>query len=157
MKTCTKCGETKPLEDFHRNRGRADGRSSQCGPCIRTRAAVYREDRRVELAAATAAYRAARPGYMADYRAKNPHRAWESAYRERSRRAGHVPRVQSFTLDDLIARWGEACAHCGGDFEELDHYPVPVAHGGVHSLENCRPSCTRCNATGTTVRRMEAS
>lgn len=33
MKTCTKCGETKPLDDFHRNRSRADGRHSRCREC----------------------------------------------------------------------------------------------------------------------------
>ena len=33
MKTCTKCGETKPLDDFHRNRTKADGRQPWCREC----------------------------------------------------------------------------------------------------------------------------
>ena len=33
MKTCAKCGETKPLDDFHRNRSRADGRKEWCREC----------------------------------------------------------------------------------------------------------------------------
>ena len=45
----------------------------------------------------------------------------------------------------LVARYGDACFHCGGDFEELDHFPIPVSQGGPHALDNCRPSCTPCN------------
>ena len=33
MKTCTKCGETKPLDDFHRDQSKADGRSARCREC----------------------------------------------------------------------------------------------------------------------------
>jgi hypothetical protein len=32
-KTCSRCGETKPLESFHRNRSRHDGRAHYCKPC----------------------------------------------------------------------------------------------------------------------------
>ena len=38
MKTCTKCGETKPLGDFHRDQSSADGRQARCREC----AAEYR-------------------------------------------------------------------------------------------------------------------
>lgn len=33
MKTCPKCGETKPLDDFHRNRSGAEGRQARCREC----------------------------------------------------------------------------------------------------------------------------
>jgi hypothetical protein len=33
-KTCTKCGELKPLECFYVDRGKRDGRMSQCKACI---------------------------------------------------------------------------------------------------------------------------
>ena len=33
MKTCNKCGETKPLDDFPRNRTKADGRGGWCREC----------------------------------------------------------------------------------------------------------------------------
>ncbi len=35
MKRCSRCGETKPLNDFHRNRARPDGFQSQCAECRR--------------------------------------------------------------------------------------------------------------------------
>ena len=34
MKTCTKCGETKPLDDFHRYRSGAGGRRARCRECV---------------------------------------------------------------------------------------------------------------------------
>ena len=32
-KRCTRCGETKPLDAFHRNRRAKDGRKSRCADC----------------------------------------------------------------------------------------------------------------------------
>ena len=34
-KTCAKCGETKPLDDFHRDKRRPDERRSDCKECVR--------------------------------------------------------------------------------------------------------------------------
>ena len=46
MKTCTKCGETKPLDDFHRDRSCADGRRSQCRECsVKDRRRYHEENR----------------------------------------------------------------------------------------------------------------
>lgn len=208
-KTCTKCGETKPLEDYHRDKKRKDGRVSDCKSCacaktrrwnsenrdrkreadanyrannaeriVESRADYYRRNRdyvrsRVaeyvransEVVAARAAEYRARPEvkarraeykarpevktriaeYSAEYRAANPHIGWESGYRRRAEKYGHPVDIESFTKDELIARWGDACWHCGGPFEELDHWPLSVRDGGRHSLESCRPSCGTCN------------
>ena len=35
MKPCTRCGEVKPLTDFHRDRTKADGRHTACAECRR--------------------------------------------------------------------------------------------------------------------------
>ena len=37
-KTCTKCGETKPLEEFHKDRTKKDGLQSYCKECAREKA-----------------------------------------------------------------------------------------------------------------------
>lgn len=79
------------------------------------------------------------------YQAANPHVKWESLYRRRARQFGFEPVVETFTRDELIARHGDACVHCGGPFEELDHFPIPVRDGGPHALDNCVPACSPCN------------
>lgn len=33
MKTCAKCGETKPIDEFHRDKRKVDGRRSRCKTC----------------------------------------------------------------------------------------------------------------------------
>ena len=45
-KTCTKCGETKPATDFHRDGKAADGRRNDCKECARAREAVRKATRR---------------------------------------------------------------------------------------------------------------
>ena len=41
MKTCTKCGETKPFSEFHKNLANADGLLNQCKPCRKQMAASW--------------------------------------------------------------------------------------------------------------------
>ena len=160
MKQCAKCGDEKPREQFHRKASSTDGLQSACKACrlahagdyyarnadrINARArdsyAANAEQRRAEKAR----YREANRGRSAVYRAANPHLWWESNYRDRAIRYGFEPSVESFTRAELIARYGDACAHCGGPFTELDHFPVPVALGGPHNLDNCVPACLPCN------------
>ena len=45
-KTCTKCGETKPLDDFHRDKRSPDGRRSDCKECGREYKRRYLEENR---------------------------------------------------------------------------------------------------------------
>lgn len=41
MKTCTKCGETKPLEDFNHHKTTRDGRRPDCMYCVQQRMRDY--------------------------------------------------------------------------------------------------------------------
>ncbi len=41
MKTCTQCGETKPMAQFHRDPQTLDGRHPWCAPCKNSRTAGY--------------------------------------------------------------------------------------------------------------------
>ena len=43
MKTCTKCGETKPLSDFFARKGAIDGRMSSCKTCKTASTYSWRE------------------------------------------------------------------------------------------------------------------
>ena len=155
-KTCTRCNEEKPVKDF--------GRGARCRDCVSALNSEYyaanaerlkrrrREDRaahgekyRERDARQRAIHAEARKAHQAVYRVENLHVWWESDYRKRALRAGFDATVEHFTRGQLVDQWGDACHHCGGPFEELDHYPVPVSRGGAHSLDNCRPSCGPCN------------
>ena len=45
-KTCTKCGVVKPLDDFHRDKRRPDGRRPDCKECVREYKRCYHEENR---------------------------------------------------------------------------------------------------------------
>ena len=151
-KRCTKCGETKPLDEYHRDKRSKDGRVPRCKACVKACAAEYwaeyysrnRDHIRERNAEWYSRNRDAALAYRAEHYQANPHINWEARYRQRARAYGVTPRVSSFTRGELIEAHGDRCVHCGGPFESLDHYPTPVSRGGEHSLENCRPSCMNC-------------
>jgi hypothetical protein len=88
------------------------------------------------------------------YRSARPEIRWAAKYRSRMRALGLEPVVETFTRSDVVNTYGSSCFHCGtGEFEQLDHFPTPVAHGGTHTLRNVRPSCGPCNRAGSRVRR----
>lgn len=44
MKACTKCGEIKPLTEYHKRAGRKSGYKSECKECANTRHKVWRKE-----------------------------------------------------------------------------------------------------------------
>jgi hypothetical protein len=44
MKLCKTCGVVKPLDEFHRNKTRPDGRVYSCKPCTLTRVKQWQKD-----------------------------------------------------------------------------------------------------------------
>lgn len=61
QKTCSECRALKPLDDFHRNKARSDGRQSRCKACVKrydqARQARDRDRRNAQSAAYYAANR----------------------------------------------------------------------------------------------------
>ena len=49
MKRCTKCGEIKPVSEFHRNKSRKDGLQEWCKACKAKRAYKYRDRNREKV------------------------------------------------------------------------------------------------------------
>ena len=76
VKRCPRCGETKSVDGFSRNRSRRDGLNSQCKECRR----AYREAHREETRSRERAYREA---HREERNARN--RAYWNAHREEKR------------------------------------------------------------------------
>lgn len=127
-------------------------------PEVKAHAAEYHVENRDRLIAQMAEYYAEnKEGILArqtEYNQAHPEVKWESTFRTRSIAYGFTPVVEPFTRDELIAKYGDECWHCKGEWSELDHHPVPVAHGGEHSIRNTKPSCVPCNRPGGTIRRL---
>lgn len=41
MKYCNKCGDTKPLVEFNKDKGRSDGRNAYCRECTKEKGRAY--------------------------------------------------------------------------------------------------------------------
>lgn len=169
-KWCRRCDSVKSVEDFGYSARARDGKRGMCKECNRAATAEWaaaNQDKVVEYRRANKEhfreyyaeyrrlnaerererherYRAENSGSIREYQKANPHKFWESGYRQRAKKFGFAPSVEAFTRDDLIGRWGDACYLCGGDWDQLEHV-TPVSRGGEHSLSNCRPVCEPCN------------
>lgn len=128
-KRCTRCGETKPLDEFHRNRAMRDGLECQCKVCRselhrrwregnpeRARE-VMQESRRRWVAAnpervreASRRWNAANPEALREttrrWREANPER-----FRETSRAAAR--RQHAANRKAVLDHYGWSCACCG--------------------------------------------
>ena len=153
-KACTKCGETKPLDQFHRRKDSPGGRRAYCKECRNAQTAAWREANPNRRADYMAAWRKANPNYKAEWAAANQEAVWLGVYRHRAKGYGFEPVVEDFTKTDVIELYGDQCWHCkDAPFEELDHHPTPVAAEGPHTIENVKPSCARCNRAGISAAR----
>jgi 5-methylcytosine-specific restriction endonuclease McrA len=158
-KRCSKCGETKPLGDFNRNRATRDGLAKWCSACCRIAARAWR-DRNADRARENARlYGAAHPEARARrakrWREENPDRFKErrDAWRQENPDQARVLR----TLDNHRRRGARAerdaveilradpCVYCGNAGGTIEHI-IPVIAGGSGEWENLAGACRSCNS-----------
>lgn len=161
VKRCTKCGETKPLDAFHRNKRKPDGLEIYCKPCRKEQAARLYADNKDRINARnrsyyqqnasavtqrTNAYKRSNPDRVrqcnADYYRANveAHQRRNDARRARLANATHEP----YSRADIFAAYGGTCAYCDAPAEHLDHV-VALSRGGADAAHNLLPACAPCN------------
>jgi hypothetical protein len=145
MKTCKVCGETKPFEDFYRNKLGRDGVRPECKAC--------------NLAARKAKYAANPEPYIArvkKWQQENSERlnAYRREYnqrpeRKRAERDGHLRRKYGIGVDDyermLLSQDG-GCAICGDPGPDTGSLHVDHDHASRHVRGLLCVSCN--NALG---------
>lgn len=81
IKTCSRCRQAKPLEEFSRRNGRAGGRQSNCKVCSKEARQEWLRDR---------------PDYMKQYAARNPTTPEQRAKNRRRFAEKHPERLKQF-------------------------------------------------------------
>jgi hypothetical protein len=151
--TCTGCGETKPLTEYHVDRARKNGRCTRCKAChtARHKARWADPEKRAELSEAnskwhrenaernterTAQWWANRGGeYKAERKAAGCPVAGTTQY--------HAERLNVLERDDGL------CGICGEDIDPLDYdldHIIPTSKGGLHEMDNLQLAHRACNS-----------
>lgn len=136
-KTCTLCGEVKPLSEFYKAPGCKDGIANQCKQCVQTRARIRHFVKRDEIRA-----------YDRE-RAKLPHRvlarvkANQKLKEEKPKVVAARNAVSNAVRDGRLRKMD--CAFCGSSKTEAHHHdyakPLDVTwlcspcHSRFHALE----------------------
>jgi hypothetical protein len=140
MKACTKCGETKSLEDFYRRKNNGDGLSTWCRGCRKAYLAAHYQANRERFRVKNAEYRQRHYDRIVDqqagYRAANRQRLREAQLQrhhgdpERYKAINRRSRLKvqygltEEAYAELLAAQGSACAICGAPSEKrlaIDH------------------------------------
>lgn len=170
-KTCSKCEEEKPLDDFPARKSSKDGLHGWCRPCYRNYYSAagkrwrdenrerHRETQRKRYHADPERFRKIKRDWDASHRDLVNARAREAYKRawadpvKRARMLEHNARrrsiVEAASTPELTAAISKMydlpCTYCGATEDiEIDHI-YPLARGGSHTLRNLTPACGFCN------------
>lgn len=140
MQTCKKCGEEKPLEDFHKDKTLKNGRKKKCKVCVIGETTEWNRANTDKRTAAQ--YR---------WREKNPEVFKALSVRTSSeRRARMLGTKTGYLTPDFVTtlmKFYKKCLKCGSTENlQVDHV-IPLALGGTHELKNFQILCGSCNAT----------
>lgn len=167
MRSCTRCGEVKPLDAFAKGRS-THGTHYYCRACMSGyQKELYRQNRDQEIArsakwnkenasavaAARRRQRAARREHFREYQKKwragnrDSSRALDANKRakRRAKKAGSVG-VTAKQWRDIKEKCGHRCVYCGQrTILTMDHV-IPLSKGGLHEPANILPACRACNS-----------
>lgn len=136
-KECTACHAQKLLQEFHRNRTRADGHVSHCKVCVKIHDDKYRAEHGDRVVARVNRWRKANPEKLASAAAD-----W--GHRRRARIEGSPEAPNDFTAAqwrELVAYFNGACAYClRADLPLVREHMTPLLW---RSVSPCSPRCTR--------------
>lgn len=137
-KACTKCGETKPLNEFGNHKKTRDGKNCWCKKCHREYHRAY--------------YRSISDDHYertVRWRRNNPEAVRAIKQRRRAAEKGSYGGFDAEDWKEILTRYQNRCLCCGvsGGEEKLtaDHV-VPLSKGGSHDASNIQPLCHSCNS-----------
>ena len=145
MKTCTKCRESKPTDQFSRDASSKDGLQGRCKACRAARYAANREKERAQQAA----HRAANPekfrAWDAAYAKAHPEKRAAARARRRALKAGAAGTCTAEQWAARHAYYDGKCIYCGTtDNIQIEHR-IPLSRGGTNWPSNLVPACGSCN------------
>jgi 5-methylcytosine-specific restriction endonuclease McrA len=154
-KTCTKCGETKPLSEYPRLARSKDGHDYQCKACACARRKAYREANRAKVAAYRKQYRSTdefrerdakrirewreanrdrKAAQNRSYRATAEGRAKQKSSQTRYYRLLAGAKSEPYTREEIFERDGWVCQLCGEPVDSKLFVPDPKSASLDHRV-----------------------
>lgn len=162
MKRCGRCNNSVSLQEFSKNKTRADGLSNWCKPCQRSYYKQYRMLNKQALNEKTKAWRKANPesANRINQRWVEKNRSAWRGYKRQSERKRRAVESKPYKEQEVLFMFGTICHLCGKEIDltaprqagkigwqmglQIDHV-VPLSKGGADTLENVRPAHGLCN------------
>lgn len=166
LRRCSKCKAWKSIDQFVVCKQRTDGIAPHCLECHRSVSNDYaRRNSKKNTAASNIWRRNNRDRVLLNQRTKralNPEpqrersRKWQKLnldkvkinyHRRRARIRSNGGEYTVTEWRDLCAKYGNCCLCCGrGGKLTVDHI-VPIALGGLNTIDNLQPLCRPCNSS----------
>lgn len=152
-KKCTKCGETKSVNDFYKNSKSKDGLKTWCKVChladSKKREKNYNEKRRLYRLEHKEEYRQKKKVYYIENKDKilSDNSQWRKTFNgrllsyQRSAKKRNIEWL--LTEDDFKFFWGVPCNYCGDEIETIGIDRID--NEKPYILENCTSCCSTCN------------
>ena len=153
MKTCRRCHQLKPLDQFRPVKQNKNRPHSWCRLCCSS----YRKEQwkkrysveefRIKHRESSAKWRRDHPDKTMDWHRRN----WTRVLFYGAKRRALIRGLQKrdFTYEQwicLIEKTGGRCVYCGEvKLLTVDHI-IPISKGGQHTRSNIAPACKSCNS-----------
>lgn len=165
LKRCSKCGQARPISEFHKLSRSWDGLASNCKWCsgyTGEKARKAQEKQRLYQKGLKCCSICREAKLFSDFYKNASHSDGLSARCKKcnERRRGTIDihrrraRLQNlpadFSMDDwqiALNYFGNACAYCGNQKSTAQDHFVPIARNGGTVKTNIIPACTKCNCS----------
>lgn len=160
-KTCSICKIPSPIENYHRDRTKLDGRDARCKPCNNRRISgtvhspATVERKKIYFQAWREQNRESRNAHERARRSQPNGRDTHRAANQRRRAVKRGVATEKFLDVEIFKRDGYVCQICLGSIDNLLKYPdqmsvsldhkIPLSKGGHHSMDNVQAAHLRCN------------
>jgi len=145
MNTCSKCGKEKPLDAFHKQKGRQLGLRSQCKCCHN---AKVRECEKTEQGKKVRRNKQRRMLQTDKFKKRNKERSLRIYYSDpeyyRMKQRSRYHGVAVGIIKEVYDR-DKVCQMCGTNTNLTIDHMHPHSRGGIGAIDNLQLLCRSCN------------